>query len=55
MQLSLGRSDSLEKSKSQVPHKFPSLEGATGKANGLPVFLLIMVVEPFFSLLAGCF
>jgi hypothetical protein len=33
----------------------PSIEGATGKANGLPVFLLIMVVEPFFSLLAGCF
>jgi len=26
----------------------PSIEGATGKANGLPVFLLLMVVEPCF-------
>jgi hypothetical protein len=44
----------------QVSPKFPpisqfQLEGATGKANGLPVFLLLLVVEPrFFLFLPGC-
>jgi hypothetical protein len=55
MQVRLGGSGTLEKSKSQVPHKFPSIEGATGKANGLPVFLLLRIVDVrLFPFLPGC-